>query len=141
MKTMLHRLTSFLSDNIPGLALLIWTLLLIPVGLDSIASVSYMLWWYYPVYSIIAWIIIGVFAKDKIWKTIKLGLIGHIVLFVCVLFIISTAEGGFYFAFEFAAIVALLAIVFLSALFSSVAVLISGWITNRIRRWITNRIQ
>ena len=140
-KTMLPRLTSFLSNNIPGLALLIWTLLLIPVGLDSIASISYMLWWYYPVYSFIAWAIIGIFAKDKIWQTIKLGLVGHIILFVCVLFVISTAEGGFYFAFEFVAILALLALVVLSALFSSVVVAVSSWIANRISRWMTNRIQ
>ena len=97
-----------------------------------------MLWWYYPVQSIIAWVIIGAFAKDKVWQTIKLGLVAHVILFVCALLIIFAAWGGDYFALEF---VAILMFVFISALLSSVTVLISGAVANRIRRWFTNRIQ
>lgn len=141
VNALFKRLTIFLSNNIPGLVLLIWTLLVIVVGLDSIASVSHMLWWYYPIYSIIVWIIIGAFAQDKVWQTIKIGLVGHIILFVCILLILSTFEGGSHFVFGFVAVLAWLAIVSLFALSGSVVILISSWITNSIRHWFTNRVQ
>ena len=128
-----HRLNNVSRDNVPGLALLIWTLVLILVGLDTIASTNFGLFLCYPFYSIMIWMIIGAFASGKVWNTIMFGLVGHVIILGFVIYIISTAEGGFYFAAELVAAMGLLAVVGLSAFLSCVVVLVSNRFANGIR--------
>ena len=112
-----------LAEFVPGLVLIVWTVVPLSLAIVFADSMITMLC-LYPLLSPLIWMAVAKSKPDKVQTTIVMGIIGHVILVIALWYLLQNFSGmGNNIGFDFVGLLAILALLVYSALGSIITMI------------------